>query len=220
MTTLAQVALCSSWQTCFSKGHLGVTDRHGTKSKGDREVSRFPLSDLSTVREQQRDLAPETCEPLAVRTARPPVLVQQSSCRGAPGVKRGESNFSACLWSAACWEGACAGKASVDQMQEALLRVQTNVCFYPSFSLHLFINNTLTSFMHFAPSCCQNCLNGRWYFPDFAFQFQSACWILVADSFLWGFPKFHLESSHSLICFKQLWGFHWPPQLNCWPTQL
>lgn len=104
----------------------------------DSRVSRFSLSDLLTVREQQQELTPETCEPGAVRTAQPLVLVQRSSCRGAPGAKPGECNFSACLWSAACWEGVCAGKASVDRMLEALLRIQTNVCLYPLFSFHFF----------------------------------------------------------------------------------
>lgn len=97
----------------------------------DSRVSRFSLSDLSAVREQQRELTPETCEPGAVRTAQPLVLVQQSSCRGAPGAMAGECSFSACLWSAACWEGVCAVKASVDRKKGALLRVQTNVCFLP-----------------------------------------------------------------------------------------
>lgn len=104
----------------------------------DSRVSRFSLSDLSTVGEQQQELTPETCEPGAVRTAQPLVLVQQSSCRGGPGAKTGGCSFSVCLRSAACWKGACAGKASIDRMLEALLRVQTNVCFYPSFSFHLF----------------------------------------------------------------------------------
>lgn len=103
------------------------------KSMTDSELSRFSLSDLLTVSEQHQELTPETREPGAVRTTQPLVLVHQNSCRSALGVKKGECNFSACLQNAACWEGVCAGKVSVDRMKEALLRVQTNVCFYPSF---------------------------------------------------------------------------------------
>lgn len=120
----------------------------------------FPL-----LREQQRGPTPETCEPLGVRTARPPVLVQQSSCCGAPGVKTGECDFSTCLWSAACWEGVCAGKASVDQVKKALLRVQTNV-FLP-FIFPLLVHSNTSYEAPVEPDCT---CSTTWLYLECLFQ--------------------------------------------------
>lgn len=70
----------------------------------------------------------------AVRTAQRPVLAQQSCCFDALGAERAECNFSAPLWSTACWEGYGTEQVSVGPMKEASLWVEKQTCKIPFLS--------------------------------------------------------------------------------------
>lgn len=99
------------------------------KRKNESIGQRFPLCHLRHVRQYvQGHTRWEEPKAGAVRTAQRLVLAQQSCCFDALGAERAECNFSAPLWSTACWGGYGTEQISVGPAKEAGLWVEKQTC--------------------------------------------------------------------------------------------